>query len=132
MGALHHCTRAAGNIPILCTPGPIQSSTARKVSEKWGYHFQVRSTVFNRQYITALLDLSTMSSMHSYLRTYIVYMSSSLCVKSRSHITYLPAIHSCLISMAALVPWMVHIFQFPFQRPGALLFGIRKVRCTRI
>src|SRR6267142_153918 len=132
MGALHHCTRAAGNIPILCTLGPIQLSAARKVSEKWGYHFQVRSTVFNRQYITTLLDLSTTSSMRSYLRTYIVYMSSSLHVKSRSHIAYLPAIHSHLISMAALVPWTVHIFWFAFWRPGALLSGIGKARSHRM
>src|SRR6266850_4807623 len=119
---------AVDNIPTLCALGPVQSRIVGKVPEKWGYNFQVRSIVFNRQNITMAVDLSTMSSTHSCQGTYIVYMSSSLCMNPQSQITSRPAMHSCLISMDALVPWMVHIFLFTSWRPAVLHSGIRKAR----
>src|SRR5882672_4305385 len=95
---------AVGNIPTLHMLGPVQLGIAGKVPEKWGYHFQVRSIVFNRQYITTAVDLSTISSTHSCQRTYIVYMFSSLCMNPQSQIASCPAMHSHLISKDALVP----------------------------
>jgi hypothetical protein len=96
--------RTVGNIPILRVLGPIQLGIAGKVSEKWEYDFQVRSTAFDRQSLSAGLDPYTTSLTPSYQSTYMAYMSSFLHMTPRSHIISYPGIHSCLISMGALVP----------------------------